>query len=107
MLKTDCYAGSMPCATAAVLEKIPMPVQMAIWRAIDRMPRPRDNLQVFDLSRDTREGRVCQIIRHTQEEPLYYQEYALPCAEAVDGYKALVIAEDGGEYSLLMLAVEW
>ena len=110
MPKTDCYAKSTPYVTQGVQNTIPMPVQMAIWCAIAHMPRPRDYLQVFDLSRDCRQGKTCQIIRHSQEEPLYYQEYAIPCPDAVDGYKLFAIDEESGTreaHCILMLAEEW
>lgn len=110
MPKVDCYAKSAPYITRGVQNEIPMPVQMAIWRAIAIMPRPRDYLQVFDLSRDIRHGETVQIIRHSQEQPLYYQEYVIACPDAVDGYKLFAIDDGAGgrnAHCVLMLAEEW
>ncbi|MBP1560401.1 MAG: hypothetical protein J6C96_04060 [Oscillospiraceae bacterium] len=59
--------------TRGVQTEIPFELQLFMWSLIDKLPEPKDYLQVFRLS-------VCdnvQHIIHEQEEPQYRKEYQL------------------------------
>lgn len=63
--------------TRGVNETIPFEIQLFLWEAINRMPEPKDYLQVFELSASDN----MQIIHHTSEQPEFDMTYILPCCD--------------------------
>ena len=59
--------------TRGVDESIPLDIQIFMWETVDRMPEPKDYLQVFRLT----EQNGLQVIHHTSEQPKYDMTYIL------------------------------
>ena len=57
--------------TSGIAEKVPLELQMIMWNMIDTMDKPRDYLQVFDLSEENGKQKIV----HSQEQPEYMKEY--------------------------------
>ena len=57
--------------TRGVQAEIPFELQLVMWSCIDKLPDPKDYLQVFRLSVSD----DMQIVTHEQEEPEYSKEY--------------------------------
>ena len=53
--------------TCGVDNTIPLELQLFMWDCVDRLPEPKDYLQVFEL----RPMGTMQSITHTSEEPEY------------------------------------
>jgi len=87
--------------TRGVDETIPVELQLFMWEAIDRMPQPRDYLQVFNLSVEN----SLQCIIHKSEQPEYEMKYILPTVEKTVIAKIYVI--DSEEYCTMLLAEEY
>ena len=87
--------------TRGVDETIPSVLQMFMWIAIDRMPEPKDYLQVFRLS--VVDG--MQIIQHSSEQPEFNMTYALAAYDEYVTAKVYVI--DDGEHCTMLLAEEY
>ena len=51
--------------TRGIDAEIPVEIQLFLWTAIDKMPEPKDYLQVFNLSAVN----GLQVIDHTSEQP--------------------------------------
>ncbi len=60
--------------TCGVDSTIPLELQLFLWDCVDRMPAPKDYLQVFELS----PSGSMQSITHSSEEPEYRQVYIIP-----------------------------
>ena len=60
--------------TCGVDSIIPLELQLFLWECVDRMPAPRDYLQVFEL----KPVGILQAITHRSEEPAYKMEYVIP-----------------------------
>ena len=86
--------------TKGVQTEIPLELQIFMWECIDRLPEPKDYLQVFNLSAVG----ALQCITHTSEEPEYKMEY-LMSSEALITQKVYVI--DDGDHSTMLLAEEY
>ena len=63
--------------TRGVDETIPVELQLFMWETIDRMPEPKDYLQVFELSVEN----GLQVVHHTSEQPEYDMTYILTTVE--------------------------
>ncbi|MBQ8960311.1 MAG: DUF960 domain-containing protein [Ruminococcus sp.] len=87
--------------TSGVDAKIPPELQLFMWEAIDRMPEPKDYLQVFRLSVEN----GLQIIRHTAEQPKFDMTYILAAADTQITEKLYVI--DDGDHCTMLLAEEY
>ena len=87
--------------TRGVDESIPLDVQIFMWEAVDRMPEPKDYLQVFRLSNMN----GIQVIQHTAEQPEYKIEYLLPTM--LEPVTAKVYIIDDGDYCTMLLAEEY
>lgn len=86
--------------TCGVDSTIPLELQLFLWTCVDRLPEPRDHLQVFDLK-----PVVCmQNITHRSEQPEYRMEYLI-LSDAPITEKLYVI--DDGERSTMLLASEY
>ena len=86
--------------TRGVQTKIPFELQLFMWNLIDKLPEPKDYLQVFRLS-------VCdnvQHIIHEQEQPEYHREYDFKIDNPVTA-KVYVIDDD--DHSTMLLAEEY
>ena len=86
--------------TCGVDSTIPLELQLFLWECVDRLPEPRDYLQVFELKPV---GNL-QCITHSSEEPEYHMEYLLPLEVPITG-KLYVI--DDGSHSTMLLASEY
>ena len=82
--------------TCGVDSTIPLEIQLFLWECVERMPAPRDYLQVFELKP------LCglQSIRHSSEEPVYHMEYLLPLEVPIT--EKLYIIDDGDLSTMLL-----
>lgn len=86
--------------TKGVMSEIPFALQLFLWLLIEKLPEPKDYLQVFRLS-------VCdngQHIVHEQKEPSYHKEYDCQIDNPVT---AKVYVIDDGDHSTMLLAEEY
>ena len=86
--------------TYGVDSTIPPEIQLFLWECVDRLPEPKDYLQVFELKPV---GNL-QCITHTSEDPVYRMEYLLPSDSPITE-KLYVI--DDGDHSTMLLASEY
>ena len=86
--------------TCGVDSTIPLELQLFLWDCVDRLPEPKDYLQVFELKPV---GRL-QSITHSSEEPEYRMEYLLPLDTPIT--EKLYIIDDG-DHSTMLLASEY
>lgn len=87
--------------TRGVDSEIPLEIQIFMWEAIDKMPEPKDYLQVFRLT----EQNGLQVIHHTSEQPEYGMTYILQTVPKAITAKVYVI--DDGEHYTMLLAKEY
>lgn len=87
--------------TRGVDETISVELQIFMWETIDRMPEPKDYLQVFNLYVEN----GLQVIHHTSEQPEYNMTYILAASDTVVTAKVYVI--DSEEYCTMLLAEEY
>ena len=87
--------------TRGVAETIPLELQLFLWEAIDRMPEPKDYLQVFRLSVEN----GLQVIRHSSEQPKFEMTYILTTVQMPVTEKLYAI--DDGENCTMLLASEY
>ena len=87
--------------TRGVDSEIPLDIQIFMWEAVDKMPEPKDYLQVFGLT----EQNGLQIIHHTSEQPEYNMIYILPTMTKTVTAKVYVI--DDSEHCTMLLAEEY
>ncbi len=86
--------------TCGVDSTIPLELQLFLWECVERMPAPKDYLQVFELS----PSGSMQSITHSSEEPNYRMEYLLPLDTPIAD-KVYII--DDGDHSTMLLASEY
>ena len=87
--------------TRGVDLEIPLEIQLFLWTAIDKMPEPKDYLQVFNLTVEN----GLQIVKHSSEQPKFDMTYVLPTAEQTVTQKIYVI--DDGVHCTMLLAEEY
>ena len=87
--------------TRGVDEKIPLDIQIFMWKAVDNMPEPKDWLQVFNLSVEN----GLQIIKHTSEQPKFDMTYILTALTKAVTAKVYII--DDGDHCTMLLAEEY
>lgn len=87
--------------TRGIDSEIPFDVQLFMWQCVDRMPEPKDYLQVFRLSNMN----GIQVIQHTAEQPEYKMKYLLPTM--LEPVTAKVYIIDDGEHCTMLLACEY
>ena len=98
--------GEMPMTefkrylTCGVDSTIQLELQLFLWECVERMPEPRDYLQVFDLE----QVGCMQSITHRSEEPEYRKVYLFPSDTPITE-KVYVI--DDGEHSTMLLSSEY
>ena len=86
--------------TCGVDSTIPLDLQLFLWECVERMPAPKDYLQVFELSA----AGPLQSIIHSSEEPEYRKVYLLPFEKSIT--EKLYIIDDG-DHSTMLLAEEY
>ena len=86
--------------TCGVDSTIPLELQLFLWECIDRLPAPKDYLQVFEL----KPAGNLQSITHTSEKPEYRMEYLFSTDSPITE-KLYVI--DAGDHSTMLLASEY
>ena len=86
--------------TCGVDSTIPLELQLFLWECVERMPAPRDYLQVFNLKPV---GRL-QSVTHTSEEPAYHMQYLIPVQTPVTA-KLYII--DDNTHSTMLLAEDY
>lgn len=86
--------------TCGVDSTIPLELQMFLWECVERMPAPKDYLQVFEL----KPVGILQSITHRSEEPEYHMEYIIPMENPI-AEKVYII--DDGDNSTMLLANEY
>ena len=87
--------------TRGVDTTISLELQIFMWEAVDRLPKERDYLQVFNLSVEN----GLQVIKHTSEQPKHEMTYVLTCFEKTVTAKVYVI--DDGDHCTMLLAEEY
>ena len=86
--------------TCGVDSAIPLELQLFLWECIDRLPAPKDYLQVFELSPSD----TMQSIVHSSEEPEYRKVYMIPSDSPIT--EKLYIIDDG-DHSTMLRASEY
>ena len=86
--------------TCGVDSTIPLELQLFLWECVERMPAPKDYLQVFEL----KPVGCLQSITHISEEPEYHMEYIIPMENPI-AEKVYII--DDGDHSTMLLANEY
>lgn len=86
--------------TCGVDSSIPIELQLFLWECVERMPAPKDYLQVFELKPV---GNL-QSITHCSEEPEYRHVYMIP-SDAPIKEKLYII--DDGDHSTMLLSSEY
>ena len=86
--------------TCGVDSTIPLELQLFLWECVDRLPAPKDYLQVFEL----KPVGSLQSITHSSEEPEYHMEYLLPSDTPI---KEKLYIIDDGDHSTMLLANEY
>lgn len=86
--------------TKGVQVEIPLELQFFMWSCIDRMPEPKDYLQIFTFE----SVGILQKITHTSEQPKYCMNYFIPYSKPIT---AKVYIIDSDEYSTMLLSEEY
>ena len=86
--------------TCGVDSTIPLELQLFLWGCVERMPAPKDYLQVFELS----PSGPMQVINHSSEEPEFKRVYLLPSDSPINE-KVYII--DDGDHTTMLLASEY
>lgn len=86
--------------TCGIDSKIPLDLQLFMWKCVDQLPPKRDYLQVFDLE----QVGTMQSITHRSEEPEYRKVYLLPSEKPIT--EKLYIIDDG-DHCTMLLASEY
>jgi len=86
--------------TKGVQAEIPLELQFFMWTCIDRMPEPKDYLQIFTFE----SVGILQHITHKSEQPKYCMNYFIPCSNPIT---AKVYIIDNDTYSMMLLASEY
>ena len=86
--------------TCGVDKSIPIELQLFLWECVERMPAPKDYLQVFEL----KPVGCLQCISHKSEAPEHHKEYLIPYYSPIT---AKVYIIDDGDHSTMLLAEEY
>lgn len=95
--------------TSHANETLPLVLQVAMWENINKRRENKvqlDYLQVFELSIENKEGRLIQLIKHSQEQPKKTETYRVEC----DGFEPIqdkVFVIDDGDYSTMLMASDY
>lgn len=88
--------------TRGISEKLSIPLQVTLWRMIEKVDKELDYLQVFEIHQLP--DMQVQIL-HRQEEPDYTSEIIVRGTIPEDKLKVYVI--DDGDYSTMLIAEEY
>lgn len=88
--------------TRGIQENLSIPLQIALWRMIERVDVELDYLQIFELSQVTD---MHIHILHQQEVPPFSSELLVKGTIPEKKLKVFVI--DDGDYSTMLLAEEY
>ena len=86
--------------TCGVDRTIPLELQLFLWDCVDRLPEPKDYLQVFEL----KPSGSMQSITHRSEDPEHKMEYLIPSDTPIT--EKLYIIDDG-DHSTMLLSSEY
>lgn len=89
--------------TRGVNKKLDLHLQLLLWNLVDDLKIEKDYLQVFNLRRD---GNFINI-EHSQEIPKYNSLITINAKNLDFQGIEKIYALDSGEYSTLLLAVEY
>ena len=87
--------------TRGVDSEIPLDIQIFLWELVDKLPKERDYLQVFNLT--AKNGK--QVIKHSSEQPKHEREYIIDVL--VKAVTAKVYIIDDGDHCTMLLAEEY
>ena len=87
--------------TRGVMEKIDFFLQIIMWNMVEKIPSPKDYLQVFEF--ENQNGQLK--ITHSQEQPEYKKEYLLKMDAPFYVGKIFVI--DDETHITMLLAEEY
>lgn len=88
--------------TRGIQEKLSIPLQVTLWRMIEKVDKELDYLQVFEIQQLP--DMQVQVL-HRQEVPAYSSELIVKGTIPGDKLKVYVIDDD--EYSTMLLAEEY
>ena len=88
--------------TKGIQEKLSIPLQIALWRMIEKVDKELDYLQIFEIKQLP--DMQVQIL-HRQEVPEYASE--LIVKGTIPGDKLKIYVIDDGEYSTMLLSEEY
>lgn len=97
---TDTVFDNNRYLTCGVDSTIPLELQLFLWECVERMPAPKDYLQVFELS----SAGPMQAITHSSEVPEYRMTYLIPSDTPIT--ETLYIIDDG-DHCTMLLAEEY
>ena len=97
---TDTVFDNSRYLTCGVDSTIPLELQLFLWECVERMPAPKDYLQVFELSA----AGPMQAITHSSEESEYRKTYLIPSDTPIT--ETLYIIDDG-DHCTMLLAEEY
>lgn len=86
--------------TCGVDSTIPLDLQLFLWKCVERMPAPKDWLQIFQLKPI---GEL-QSITHRSEAPEYHMKYLIPMKNPI-AEKVYIIGDD--DHCTMLLASEY
>lgn len=87
--------------TRGINENVCIELQIFLWEAVDKMPEPKDWLQVFNLNIEN----GMQVIRHKSENPKFEMTYIIPMIAEPITEKIYII--DDGEHCTMLFASEY
>lgn len=95
--------------TRGIQEDVGLDLQLILWQLIDDCKAKGiklDYLQVFELSTETIDGQIVQIVLHRQEEPNYQSTHRfVPIEQPMNTTKIWVI--DDGDHSTMLFPSEY
>ena len=87
--------------TKGIAENVDPLLQLFMWECIERIPLPKDYLQVFELANENKKLKIT----HSQEQPEYQKEYLLKTDAPFYVGKIFVI--DDETHITMLLAEEY
>ena len=90
--------------TKGIYTNIPLEIQQFLWRAVETMTAPKDNLQVFIQN-------GIQVVHHSAEQPVFDMTYVLPNISEPVSAKIYIIddyyADENQHIATMLLAEEY
>jgi hypothetical protein len=91
--------------TKGVDTTISLQLQLLIWSLAASIPCEKDYLLVFNLTPNFENGENRQIIKVSQEVPMYETSYSFCCQDAIS--EKLYMIDDEDNHITLLLASEY